>query len=115
MEVISQQLSVDQIRMELANLPAGLEEMYTLSLNRIQNLPAPRSVIAQRVLSWVTYAFRPFTMAALQCAMAIKAGDGEFNQGRQIDPDHLQSICLGLITVDEETDLVSLFRESASA
>ena len=110
-EVISLQPNPFLIRQELIKLPEGLEEIYQSSLNRIQKLPLPTSKVAKRFLSWVTYAIKPITMPVLQCAMAIDPSDTDFIQQKLMDPSHLQSMCIGLVKVDEETGIVSLFRK----
>lgn len=38
--------------------------------------------LANRVLSWITYAKRPLNTAELQHALAIKIGEFEFNAKR---------------------------------
>jgi hypothetical protein len=106
-----QQLTVAGIRAELVQLPTKLDESYRMTLERIKSQPVPVSSLAQRILSWVTFAFHPLTIGVLQTAMAIDSNDKEFDQDKVAQESTLVSICAGLIAVEPGTQHVYLFRE----
>jgi hypothetical protein len=72
-----------------------------MTLEHINSQSRAVSSLAQRILSWVTFAFRPLTIAALQTAMAIDPDDDEFDQDKVIPESALVSSCAGLIAVDQ--------------
>jgi hypothetical protein len=112
LNIISQQVNVAGVRAELANLPAELEETYRKTLERIQSQGKPDYLLAERLLYWVTFAFCPLTIEALQTAMAIDPDDDKFDQDKVTPKSTLVSSCAGLIAVDPKTQHVYLFRES---
>jgi hypothetical protein len=82
-----------------------------MTLERIKSQPGPVSSLAQQILSWVTFAFRPLTIGALQTALAIDPDDNKFDQDKVAQESSLVSSCAGLVAVDPETQHVYLFRE----
>jgi hypothetical protein len=114
LDTISQQLTVAGIRAELVRLPTKLDESYKMTLERIKSQPDPVPSLAQRILSWVTFAISPLTIGALQTAMAIDPDDDKFDQDKVVQESVLVSSCAGLIAVDPETQRVNLFRESTN-
>jgi len=58
-------------------------------------------LLAKRALSWITYAQTLLTTKELCHALAIQPGDKALNN------DNV-SVCAGLVTVDEESDIIRL-------
>ena len=63
---------------------------------------------AKSVLSWITYALRPLTTGELCHALAVEPGDEELDQDNIPDIEDIVSVCAGLVTVDEESNIVRL-------
>ena len=61
-----------------------------------------------QTLSWITHAKRPLTTRELQHALAVEVGESEFNEENLSEIDDIVSVCAGLVTVDEESNIIRL-------
>jgi hypothetical protein len=66
-------------------------------MDRIERQDEDLEQLAERVLSWITYAVRPLSVVELQHALAVKFDATETDLIAIIDEDTLVSICAGLI------------------
>lgn len=64
--------------------------------------------MAMQVLAGITYAKRPLTTIELQAALAVEIGEPEFDPETMPDLADMVSVCAGLVTVDEESDIIRL-------
>ncbi|OCK73256.1 hypothetical protein K432DRAFT_340557, partial [Lepidopterella palustris CBS 459.81] len=88
------------------------DKAYTDALRRIDaQLPGKRR-LAKKVLSWITYAERPLTPGELCHALAIELGKLDEDDILE-DESRIVSICAGLVTVDEKTNIVRLVHYTA--
>jgi ankyrin repeat protein len=84
------------------------DEQYDLALERISTQPTYQADLARGVLAWMTFACRPLTPAELCTALAMSLSEDK----SELDPDYLPdvsllvSICAGLVTIDEEANVV---------
>jgi hypothetical protein len=60
--------------------------------------------LAEKTLSWITYAQRPLSVHKL----AIEPGESEWDEENLSDIDQIMSVCAGLVTVDQESKTVRL-------
>jgi ankyrin repeat protein len=60
------------------------------------------------VLSWITYARRALTTEELSHALAVEAGESELDEDNIPDIEDMVSVCAGLVTVDEESNIIRL-------
>ncbi|EGX53194.1 hypothetical protein AOL_s00006g572 [Orbilia oligospora ATCC 24927] len=65
---------------------------------------------AFQVLSWIICASRPLTKAELQYAIAVEHPDeaSEIDMANLSDVDDLVSYCRGLVTIDEQSNIIRL-------
>jgi hypothetical protein len=56
----------------------------------------------------ISHAKRPLITAELQHALAVEVGESEFNAERQSDIEDMVSVCAGLVTVDQESNIIRL-------
>ena len=97
------------IRLVLQNLPRGvkgLDTMYEQAMKRIDGQEEDFRELAKQVLSWVTHAKRPLTTVELQHALAVRDGAVELDKDFVPEVEDLVSVCAGLITVDEQSDII---------
>lgn len=66
------------------------------------------SKLAKTVLSWITYAERPLTTEKLWQALAVDPGDTDLKKDNILDVEDFVSVCAGLVTVDETSNIVRL-------
>jgi ankyrin repeat protein len=95
----------------LEKLPKGtdaLDQAYEEAMQRIQSQESGFHELAKRVLSWITCARRPLTTLELQHALAVETGDSELGNDNLQEIDEVISVCAGLVTIDEESDVVRL-------
>ena len=64
--------------------------------------------LATDVLSWITCAKRPLNTSELQHALAVKVGKPELDQEDFPQISEMVSVCAGLVTVDEESNIIRL-------
>jgi hypothetical protein len=95
----------------LKHLPRGtnaLDTMYEQAMKRINNQTEGSRALANKVLSWVTHAKRPLNSVELQHALAVRNGAAKLNEKFVPEIEDLISDCAGLVTVDEESDIIRL-------
>ncbi|RDW76303.1 uncharacterized protein DSM5745_06295 [Aspergillus mulundensis] len=85
-----------------------LSKAYDDTMGRIQQLPQSRRQLALDVLMWITSAQQPLTVSQLQNALAVEEGDTEIDDESLPDVQDMVTVCSGLVTVDQETDIIRL-------
>jgi Ankyrin repeats (3 copies) len=92
-------------------LPKGLDALdsaYKEAMERIQGQVADSQELAKQVLSWIACAKTPLTTLELRHALAVEIGEPELDEENLPDVEDIISVCAGLVTVDEESDIVRL-------
>ncbi|KAI1421745.1 hypothetical protein F5Y12DRAFT_687267 [Xylaria sp. FL1777] len=103
--------SARAIRNALSELPKGSEAYdaaYTDAINRIKGQLPDQRDLALEALLWITYAKRPLTTIELRHALGVELNETEFYEDNLSDLDDIVSNCCGLVTVDEESDIIRL-------
>lgn len=95
----------------LGKLPEGFEGTYNDALERINQQSKKRKEMAYRVLSWISYAFRPLSLTELRYALAVREDMTEMDENDLDDEEFLISVCVGLVTITESSRQVDLVRE----
>ena len=70
--------------------------------------PQEHLELAKKVLSWITYAHRPLKVIELRHALAIEVGASELDEDNIPEGEDLISACAGLVTIDQESNVVRL-------
>jgi ankyrin repeat protein len=98
------------IRSALKNLSTNekYEHAYNGLMERIQGQLSDQSQLAMQVLAWITCAQRPLTTIELQTALAVEIGESEFDEDNLPDLADMVSVCAGLVTVDEQSNIIRL-------
>ncbi|KAF2175872.1 hypothetical protein K469DRAFT_763229 [Zopfia rhizophila CBS 207.26] len=98
------------IRIALKNLPTGSEaydHAYKEAMERIEGQVADSRDLAKQ-LSWITCAKRRLTILELRHALAVEIGASELDEENLPEIEDMVSVCAGLVTVDEESDIIRL-------
>ena len=111
MDSLADESNRNGILSALQKLPEGFDGAYNDALERINRQSKKRRYMAYRVLSWISYAFRPLSLIELQYALAIQEGMTKMDDNDLDDEEFLISICVGLVTVSRESHQVGLVRE----
>ncbi|OBT47113.1 hypothetical protein VE00_03058 [Pseudogymnoascus sp. WSF 3629] len=99
------------IRATLNKLPTGSEAYdyaYKDAMERIEGQLPDEEELAKQVLSWITCAKRPLTTSELEHALAVEIGQSQFDEENLCKVGDMVSVCAGLVTVDEESDIIRL-------
>jgi ankyrin repeat protein len=96
------------IRKALKNLPKGLDDTYDEALRRIRSQDEDDANLAEKVLSYISYAFRPLTITEVRHALAVEPGDVDIDEDALPDEDILVSVCAGLVTLDKQSKIIRL-------
>jgi ankyrin repeat protein len=91
----------------------SLHEAYDGAIKRMKaQLPGDRA-LARRVLSWIIHTQRPLTTIELLHALAVSIGDTRLNRNKLLDIDDVILVCVGLVAVDQQSDIVRLVHHTA--
>ncbi|KAF3063189.1 DNA damage response protein kinase DUN1 [Trichoderma lentiforme] len=114
-ESLSRKISRKDVRTALKTLPSTLDATYSDALERIYSQDSESAELAELILFWVVSAKRSLTVQDLQHLYATRElSDGDSLDEDDIpDGDILTGVCSGLITVDEESQLVRLVHYTA--
>jgi hypothetical protein len=85
-----------------------LSHAYDQVMERINQQRPGLKQLAMKVLSWITHAKRLLSIQELQCALAIKKGKSQLDEGDLPHIGDMVSVCLGLITIDDESTIIRL-------
>lgn len=99
------------IKIGLEKLPKGSEAYdhgYKEAMERIEGQVRDSQELAKQVLAWITCAKRPLTTSELQHALAVEYGESELDKENLPEIEDMVSVCAGLVTVDEESDVIRL-------
>ena len=84
------------------------DQAYDEAIKRIESQPPKKRGLARNVLSWITYAQRALTVGELCHALAVEPGEKELHQDNIPDIEDVVSVCAGLATVDEKSNIIRL-------
>lgn len=85
-----------------------LNQAYDSAWARINEQKEGFRNIATRVLAWIACAKRPLSTKELQHALAVKVGMDELDEDAIPQIDDMVSFCAGLVTIDEESNVIRL-------
>jgi hypothetical protein len=77
-------------------------------MDRIEQQDKDFRELAKSVLPWIICAKRPLLTAELQHAMAVEVGDNELNTENLPQIEDVVSVCAGLVTIDDKSDIIRL-------
>jgi ankyrin repeat protein len=104
-----------KIHLTLDNVGSGaksLDDAYTGALRRIAAQRPGDYKLAKTAISWITWAYRPLTTEELCHALAIEPGDRDLNTDNILEIDDILSVCAGLLTVDQGSNIVRFVHQT---
>ena len=81
---------------------------YDEAMDRINGQVAGSRELAAQAISWITLARRPLTTLEFLHALAIELGESELDEANISSLEDIASVCAGLVTVDEESNIIRL-------
>ncbi|KAL8921943.1 MAG: hypothetical protein Q9172_003757 [Xanthocarpia lactea] len=110
---LSTKTSVKLLKKALENLSSTLDELYDDAIQRIDTQSQDDRQLARKALRWVAYTYRPLGVLALQEAVAIEPGEDNFDHEGKPPLGLILDVCTGLLTADEENEIVRLVHYTA--
>lgn len=104
---------IEEVLQKLGKEMEGLHELYKQALENIERQTDVIRSLARQTLTWITRAKRPLSITEIQHALAISEDMTAFDSVYMPDARDLQSICAGLVTIDEESGVIRLVHYSA--
>jgi ankyrin repeat protein len=77
-------------------------------MKRIESQDANSKELAKQALSWIISAKKPLTTSELQHALAVEADEPQLDEENLCHVEDVVSACAGLVTVDEQSDIIRL-------
>lgn len=99
------------IRSALESLPSEVNATYDEAMERIKGQTKDDRRLAERVLSWITYAYRPLSISELQHALAVSSEMTDMDFEAIEDEIILISVCAGLVVIDGTGNTIRLVRK----
>lgn len=97
--------------MALGKLPKGSEaydDAYKEAMERTESQIANSKELAKQALLLVTCAQRPLTTLELRHALAVEVGESKLDEENHPEIEDVVSMCAGLVTVNEGSDIIRL-------
>ena len=113
MDSLCTKMTRKALQLSLEELPKTLHATYDDALDRINKQNEDEKLLAQRILSWISYAFRPLNVMELRHALAVTPGEDAFDPFNMPDEEDLTSVCAGLIFIEEGSKIVRLAHYTA--
>ena len=92
----------------LSTGPEAYGRVYQDAMERINGQVIDFKELARQVLLWIICAKRPLTTFELQHALAVEVGKTKLNEYNLPEIEDMVSVCAGLVTVDQESDIIRL-------
>ncbi|KAH0551181.1 hypothetical protein GP486_007489 [Trichoglossum hirsutum] len=86
----------------------GLDETYKQAMERIEDTGSRFRELAKHILAWIVHAKRPLSTTELQHALGVRPFTKELDRDYLPSVQVLQSVCAGLVTIDEQSGIVRL-------
>ncbi|KAL7815650.1 hypothetical protein V8C26DRAFT_429458 [Trichoderma gracile] len=108
MDALSQEPTIGHIEQALQRLPRGLDEMYKRAMIRVESQGGGTRDLAKKIIAWIINGRRALSPTELQHAVAVEPGMSEMNWKFVPSIDVISTICAGLITIDQQSNVVRL-------
>ncbi|EFI26923.1 ankyrin repeat domain-containing protein 29 [Coprinopsis cinerea okayama7 len=109
LEALQQCSTIASVQETLDRFPAKLEEMYAVTVARIERQSPEYAALAKRVLTLLLCAQAPLTVAELRYVIATDSTMHRYEGSRVVDINTLVSVCCGLVHVGKN-GIVQLVR-----
>jgi hypothetical protein len=87
-----------------------MDDTYNEAMERIAGQGEDDRQLAERVLSWIIYAFTPLSLRELQNALSVRPNVNSIDSEALEDDTIFISVCAGLVFIDEQSQLIHLIQ-----
>src|SRR5271154_2111096 len=102
-----------EVKFALISLPKEVYATYDKAIERISGQNSNHVALAIKVLSWIICAIRPLTVDEMQHALAVDRNDTFLHKDGIRNKDILVSVCAGIVTIQQESNTISLVHYTA--
>ncbi len=113
LDLLATKTTLRSLREAAESGPITLDELYLEAWNRVTNQNTDSQQDAQEAICWLTCSFRQLRVQELRHAIATKQGDKVMDEENLMNFDRLIRSCAGLVTVDQESQVVRLVHQTA--
>ncbi|KAJ4312000.1 hypothetical protein N0V84_010155 [Fusarium piperis] len=89
------------------------DDMYEMTMKRVQTQPPDQAALAKDVLQWIVCAKSSLTVSGIRHALAVEPGREDLDLDNLPDADDMVTACGGLVAVDQESGIISLTHYTA--
>ncbi|KAL8729051.1 MAG: hypothetical protein Q9166_004968 [cf. Caloplaca sp. 2 TL-2023] len=114
-QTILNEPTVGEMEEAVDRLPQTLHATFNETIQRIKRQPEGRSRLALQCLMWISHVKRPLTFTELSDALAIRPGLASVSPRYRPSRKTVLDSCHGLITIDEESQIIRLVHYSVHA
>ncbi|KAF5332806.1 hypothetical protein D9611_005253 [Ephemerocybe angulata] len=100
--VLERCTTIGSLLKALKTLPSGVNDMYQVTMDRINSQSEEDASIANRTFIWLLHARSPLSPVDVQHALTFSYQDLVFHEENLVSIPMLLSICCGLVTVEVE-------------
>ncbi|KAI1323121.1 ankyrin repeat-containing domain protein, partial [Xylariaceae sp. FL0255] len=93
------------MRRALTEYPAHLEAAFQSSLDRIKAQSKARSLLAHRVIGWITHVRRPLKIQELMHSLAVEEDSLELDKSNIPSEKTILRVCEGLVIVNSDSTI----------
>ncbi|KAK6842242.1 hypothetical protein PG987_003102 [Apiospora arundinis] len=93
---------------QLVKGSGAYDAAYNEAMGRVNSQLSDLKELGLQVLSWITCAKRPLTVAELQHALGVEFGQSYLDNENLPDVGDMVSSCCGLVTIDEHSRIIRL-------
>ena len=107
LNLIQNEINEKRIRKVIERFQNGsgaYDDVYDETMQRIQQQGQYSQSIAQTIFGWVLLSTRALSIPEIQHALAVEVDESEFDETNVIEVDELVSICVGLVTIDAQSN-----------
>lgn len=121
MDLLKDQLRLHDVESTLKSFrrfesKSKVADAYAATVDRINAKPGSYCKLARQVLMWMTFAWRPMSMAEMKYVLAIRCmGQDILDKNYYYPTDHILTACQGLIDVEESSNIMRWSHPTAKA
>lgn len=82
-------------------------------MRRIEQQGQYAQDVAKTIFGWVSLSTRALSVPEIQHALAVEKGEPDFDETNIIDVEELMSICIGLVTIDAQSNALQFAHYTA--
>jgi len=116
MDTLKNKLNANQVKDCLRGLRKGIDaykSAYEAAMERVRSQSGEKYSLSKRIFAWIVHAKRQLLIAELKHALGTCVGKSWLDPDDFVSEQTMLSVCAGLISYDNQTDVVRLVHYTA--